>query len=98
MRQQFHANCVAVDNEMNNGLAKLINIYEKDAIKQRSNEPFHKIFWAQQSKALTVKKTKSQMQWHSLMIRWAFYLHHRSSGTYKNPKNQVLLLCHLLEF
>ena len=32
LSQQFRANCVAVDSELNNGLAKLLNVYEKDAI------------------------------------------------------------------
>ena len=57
MSQQFHANCVAVDSELNNGLAKLLNVYEKDAIKDKSDESFQKIFWAQQVKALTVLKS-----------------------------------------
>ena len=82
LSQQFRANCVAVDGELNNGLAKLLNVYEKDAIKDKSDNSFHKIFWAQQVKALTVK-TKSQIRWHPLMIRWALYLHHRSSGAYE---------------
>ena len=34
LSQQFHANCVAVDSELNNGLAKLLNVYEKDAITE----------------------------------------------------------------
>ena len=28
LSQQFRANCVAVDSELNNGLAKLLNVYE----------------------------------------------------------------------
>ena len=32
LSQQFRANCVAVDSELNNGLAKPLNVYEKDAI------------------------------------------------------------------
>lgn len=90
LRQRFHANCVAIDSEVNNGLAKLINIYEKDAIEESSNESFHKIFWAQQVKALTVK-TKSQIRWHPLMIRWALYLHHRSSGAYETLRKSGVI-------
>ena len=40
LSQQFRANCVAVDSELNNGLAKLLNVYEKDTIKDKSDESF----------------------------------------------------------
>ena len=41
-------------------------------------------------KALTVK-TKSQIQWHPLMITWALYLHHRSSGVYETIRKSGVI-------
>lgn len=90
LSQQFCANSVAVDSPLNDGLAKLLYVYEKDGIKDKSVEFFHKIFWEQQVKALTVK-TKSQIWWHPLMIRWALYLHHRSSGAYETLRKSGVI-------
>ena len=92
MRQQFHTKSIVVDSELSNDLEQLISTYEKDATKDKSDESFHKIFWAQQMKALSVK-SKSQIRWHPLIIRWALYLHHRSSGAYETlRKSNVIAL------
>ena len=90
LSRQFHANSVAVDGELNDGLANLLKVHEKDAVKSKSDESFHKIFWAQQVKALTIK-AKSQIRWHPLMIRWALYLHHRSSGAYETLRKSGVI-------
>lgn len=55
LSKQFHTKSVVVDNAMNDGLVQLMNMYEKDATKGKSDESFHKIFWAQQLKALSMK-------------------------------------------
>lgn len=92
IERQFHSNGVSVDDEMNDGLAKLLTMYEKEATKDKGNDTFQKIFWMQQLKALTLK-SKSSVRWHPLIIRWALYLHHRSSGAYETlRKSGVLLL------
>ena len=65
-------------------------MYEKEATKDKSNDSFLKIFWMQQLKALTLK-SKSSIRWHPLIIRWALFLHHRSSGAYETLKKSGIL-------
>lgn len=75
---------------MNNGLVKLLSMYEKEATKDKSDDSFLKIFWMQQLKALTLK-SKSSIWWHPIIIRWALYLHHRSSGAYETLRKSGVL-------
>ena len=54
------------------------------------NNPFFSVFWQQQLKAFSLKSTK-QMKWHPAMIRWALYLHYKSSGCYKTLRNSGVI-------
>ena len=40
--------------------------------------------------ALSVK-SKRAIQWHPLIIRWALYLHHRSSGAYETLRKSGVI-------
>ena len=67
-------------------------MYQKEATQDIKDESFLKVFWMQQMKAASVKN-KCSIRWHPLIIRWALYLHHRSSGAYETlRKSGVLLL------
>ena len=71
-----------VDNQTSEGLAQLVQQYTQQALKGKDEESFHFIFWKQQLHTLSVKN-KKQIRWDPLIIRWALYLHHRSSGAYE---------------
>ena len=90
LERQFHSNCISVDNKMNDGLVQLLNEYEKHATKDKGDDSFHKIFWMQQLKVLSLK-SKSSIRWHPLIIRWALYLHHLSSGAYEALRKSGVL-------
>ena len=75
---------------MNSGLVNLLNMYGKEATKDKSSDSFLKIFWMQQLKSLTLK-SKSSIRWHPLIIRWALYLYHRSSGAYEMLRKSGVL-------
>ena len=90
MRQQFQSKGIQVDDEMQNGLVKFIKMYEKDATKDKDDESFQAIFWKQQLQVLSLKN-KCQIRWHPLIIRWALYLHHRSSGAYETLRRSGVI-------
>lgn len=90
LERQFQSNAINVDDEMNDGLVKLLKMYEKEATMDKSDDSFLKIFWMQQLKILTLK-SKSSIRWHPLIIRWALYLHHRSSGAYETLRKSGVL-------
>ena len=90
IERQFHSKGISVDEEMNSGLVNLLNMYGKEATKDKSSDSFLKIFWMQQLKSLTLK-SKSSIRWHPLIIRWALYLHHRSSGAYEMLRKSGVL-------
>ena len=90
--RNVRSNGIRVDSETNEGLAQLLSMYQKDATKDIEDESFLKVFWEQQLKAASMKN-KCSIRWHPLIIRWALYLHHRSSGAYETlRKSGVLLL------
>ena len=89
IERQFQSSGINVDDEANDGLIKLLNMYEKEATKDESDDSFLKIFWMQQLKASTLKN-KSSIRWHPLIIRWALYLHHPSSRGYETLRKSVV--------
>ena len=82
LEYQLTSKGICVDQVTNDGLSSLISTYGNETIKGQKEESFLSIFWKQQLDALSVK-TKRQVWWHPLIIRWALYIHHRSSGAYE---------------
>jgi len=78
-------NGVKVDREMHNDLLAIMDKKPKE-----NDNPFFSVFWQQQVKAFSLKSTR-QMKWHPAMIRWALYLHHKSSGCYKTLRNSGII-------
>ena len=72
---------VQVDTTTHNDLLAIMS--KKPGVE---DNPFFSVFWQQQLKAFSLKSTK-QMKWHPAMIRWALYLHHKSSDCYKTLRN-----------
>ena len=59
-----------------------------DGTEQMNNshqpDSFQCLFWNQQSKASSLKDSKS-MKWHPLFIKWCLYLRHLSGKSYEMP-------------
>jgi len=66
----------------------LLSMYQKDVTKDIEDESFLKVFWMQQLKE-SAMKSKCSIQWHPLIIRWALYLSHRSSGAYETLRKSA---------
>ena len=69
-------------------IKKCTMIYSPSWIRNQRKMITH--FLQQQVKAFSLKSTK-QMKWHLAMIRWALYLHHKSSGCYKTLRNSGVI-------
>ena len=85
-----HNRSVSVDDQTSEGLAQFVQHYSQQALKGKDEESFHSIFWKQQLQMLTLKN-KKQIRWDPLIIRWALYLHHRSSGAYEMLKKSGII-------
>ena len=81
---------ISIDNQAHEGLTQLMKVYTSQAMKEKDDESFHSIFWKQQLLAASVK-SKKRIRWHPLIIRWALYLHHRSSGAYEILRNSGVI-------
>ena len=83
LEHHSHIRNVSVDNNTSEGLAQLLQqYYSQQALRDKDEESFHATFWKHQLKILTLMN-KKHIRWDPLIIRWALYLHHRSSGAYK---------------
>jgi len=90
LERQLQTNGVCVDNDANSTLVQLLSMYEKDITKDTSDGSFLRLFWEQQLKVSSCKN-KCSIRWNPLMIRWALYLHHRSSGAYETLRKSGIL-------
>jgi len=90
LERHLQTNGVCVDDDTNSSLMQLLAMYEKDVTKDTSNGSFLRVFWEQQLKASSCKN-KCSIRWNPLMIRWALYLHHRSSGAYEALRKSGIL-------
>lgn len=81
---------IKVNDSMHDELSMLINKYSNDVTEKNGEESFQSIFWVQQLKPLSVRK-KTQIKWHPLIIRWALYLHYKSSGAYEALRNSGVI-------
>ena len=86
-----------LDKQTNDGLSQLMNMYQKEATQDIEDELFLKVFWMQQMKAAS-EKNKCSIRWHPLIIRWALYLHHRSSGAYETLRKSGVLLLPIITY
>ena len=77
-----------VDEITHKELAQIMNA-NRDKLST-TEESFSSIFWQQQFKAASLSSSKG-MRWHSAIIRWCLYLHHRSSGCYSTLRNSGIL-------
>ena len=81
---------VRVNDSTHDELSMLLNKYSKDVTENNSEDSFRSIFWVQQLKALSVKK-RTQIRWHPLIIRWALYLHYKSSSAYETLRKSGVI-------
>ena len=64
--------------------------YGKSVIEEYGEDSFQSVFWMQQMKALTTK-SKTHIRWHPVIIRWALYLHYKSSGAYETLRKSGVI-------
>ena len=69
-------------SETHDELSDLMQRYGKSVTEEYGEDSFQSIFWIQQMKALTAKR-KTAIRWHPVIVRWALYLHYKSSGAYE---------------
>ena len=81
---------ISIDKQAHEGLTQLMETYTSQAMKEKDDESFHSIFWKQQLQAASVK-SKKRIRWHPLIVRWALYLHHRSSGAYETLRKSGVI-------
>ena len=73
---------VKINENTQEELAMLMQKYGKSVVQEYGEDSFHTIFWMQQMQALGAQN-KRQVRWHPMIIRWALYLHYKSSGAYE---------------
>lgn len=86
---------VRVEDDTQDDIVNLLHKYKKDVMESRDTnsgeeECFKSIFWKQQLSNAS-QKNKKQIRWHPLIIRWALYLHHRSSGAYETLRDSGVI-------
>ena len=76
----------SVDKEMHSEILQIMDKHKSIIEDTHSPESFQRIFWNQQLKAATCSDSRG-MRWHPLMIKWALYLQHQSSGAYETLRS-----------
>jgi hypothetical protein len=66
----------------------LHNDLQKD-VAQHIENPLHKLFWEEQTKAFTAKK--NGMRWHPMMVRLAILIHSKSAAAYDTLRKTGIL-------
>ena len=90
LQHHLHGRGISVDKQAHEGFVQLMETYSHQAINDMDHESFHSIFWKQQLQAMSVKSKKG-IRWHPLIVRWALYLHHRSSGAYETLRKSGVI-------
>jgi len=90
LQHHLHGRGISVDEQAHEGFTQLMKTYSYQAINDKDDESFHSIFWKQQLQAASVKSRKG-IRWHPLIVRWALYLHHRSSGAYETLRKSGVI-------
>ena len=90
LQHHFRAKGICIQDDIHDDMAGLVKKYSENLDTSSDDESFQSIFWKQQLKNISLKN-KKQIRWHPLMIRWALYLHHRSSGAYNVLRNSGVI-------
>lgn len=92
LKHHFCTSGICIQYDIHDDMAGLVKKYSEgsDALGDNDDESFQSIFWKQQLKNISLKN-KKQIRWHLLIIRWALYLYHRSSGAYEVLKNSGII-------
>lgn len=72
----------SIDKQMHSDIVQIMEKHKSNVEATYPPESFQHIFWDQQLKATSCADSRG-MCWHPLMIKWALYLQHQSSGAYK---------------
>ena len=80
---------INVDDDLHNGLARIMDDHTMDINKKYQENTFHHLFWNQQ--VSNILKYPKQRRWHPMIIRWCLHLHMLSSSAY-NALSNVLVL------
>ena len=86
LERHMRVSGVRIQEDIHGDIAELLEKYKNAG----DEESFKSIFWNQQIKNLTLKD-KKQIRWHPLLIRWALYLHHKSSGAYETLRQSGII-------
>ncbi len=79
-----------VDDQTHSDLTGMIEQHSSNVMSQHPPGSFPRLFWEQQLKVAQQKDSRG-MRWHPLMIKWAIYLHYRSSGAYETLRTSGLI-------
>ena len=86
----IQASGIRINSKAHDELSDLMQKYGKSVTEEYGEDSFQSIFWMQQMKALTAK-SKTQIRWHPVIIRWALYLHYKSSGAYETLRKSGVI-------
>lgn len=86
----IQASGIRINSKAYDELSDLMQKYGKSVTEEFGEDSFQSIFWMQQMKVLTAK-SKTQIRWHPLIIRWALYLHYKSSGAYETLRKSSVI-------
>ena len=81
---------VRIQEDIRGDITDLLEKYSENVSGDNNEESFKSIFWNQQIKNLALKD-KRQIRWHPLLIRWALYLHYKSSGGYETLRKSGII-------
>lgn len=79
LKHHVHSSGVRIQKYIHCDITDLLEKYSESVRLDNNEEAFKSIFW---NKNLALKD-KRQIRWHPLLIRWALYLHYKSSGGYE---------------
>jgi len=79
-----------LDDQTESDLQSIIKHHNAAVTSKHAPGSFARVFWEQQQKAAQQKDARG-MRWHPLMIKWAIYLHYRSSGAYSTIRSSGVL-------
>ena len=79
-----------VDGPSHADLTQMVEQHSSDIASRYSPGSFPRLFWEQQLQAARQKDSRG-MRWHPIMIKWAIYLHYRSSGAYDTLRSSGVI-------
>ena len=79
-----------VDDHMHSDLTHMVQQHTCEVASRHLPGSFPRVFWEQQLEAAQRKDSRG-MRWHPLLIKWAIYLHYRSSGAYDTLRSSGII-------